>query len=48
MKSDQMWQAYKFSNQTIGDKIDTWAFGETNYLAGTRIDGAKRQQPVHF
>lgn len=22
MKSDQMWQAYKILNQTIGDKID--------------------------
>ena len=34
MKSDQMWQAYKILNQTIGDKIDAWAFGvEADYLA---------------
>ena len=26
MTSDQMWQAYKILNQTIGDKIDAWAF----------------------
>jgi len=34
MKSDQMWQAYKILNQSIGDKIDAWAFGvEADYLA---------------
>ncbi|MFR2308243.1 MAG: RNA-binding protein, partial [Streptococcus salivarius] len=22
-----MWQAYKILNQSIGDKIDAWAFG---------------------
>ena len=34
MKSDQMWQAYKILNPTIGDKIDAWAFGvEADYLA---------------
>ena len=27
MKSDQMWQAHKILNQSIGDKIDAWAFG---------------------
>lgn len=34
MKSDQMWQAYKILNPTIGDKIDAWTFGmEADYLA---------------
>jgi len=41
MKSDQMWQTYKILNQTIGDKIDAWAFGvEADYLA--------EQQPVQL
>ena len=42
MKSDQMWQAYKILNQTIGDKIDAWAFGvEADYLAELVLMGQK-------
>ena len=42
MKSDQMWQAYKILNQTIGDKIDSWAFGvEEDYLAELVLMGQK-------
>ena len=42
MKSDQMWQTYKILNQTIGDKIDAWAFGvEADYLAELVLMGQK-------
>ena len=42
MTSDQMWQAYKILNQTIGDKIDAWAFGvEADYLAELVLMGQK-------
>ena len=42
MKSDQMWQAYKILNQSIGDKIDAWAFGvEADYLAELVLMGQK-------
>ena len=42
MKSDQMQQAYKILNQTIGDKIDAWAFGvEADYLAELVLMGQK-------
>ena len=42
MKSDQMWQAYKILNPTIGDKIDAWAFGvEADYLAELVLMGQK-------
>ena len=42
MKLDQMWQAYKILNQTIGDKIDAWAFGvEADYLAELVLMGQK-------
>ena len=42
MKSDQMWQAYKILNQTIGDKIDAWAFGvEADHLAELVLMGRK-------
>ena len=42
MKSDQMWQAYKILNQTIGDKIDAWSFGvEADYLAELVLMGQK-------
>ena len=42
MKSDQMWQTYKILNQTIGDKIDAWAFGvEADYLAELVLIGQK-------
>ena len=42
MKSDQMWQAYKILNQTIGDKIDAWAFGvDADYLAELVLMGQK-------
>ena len=42
MNSDQMWQAYKILNQTIGDKIDAWAFGvEADYLAELVLMGQK-------
>ena len=42
MKSDQMWQAYKILNPTIGDKIDAWAFGvEADYLAELVLKGQK-------
>ena len=42
MTSDQMWQAYKILNQSIGDKIDAWAFGvEADYLAELVLMGQK-------
>lgn len=42
MKADQMWQAYKILNQTIGDKIDAWAFDvEADYLAELVLMGQK-------
>ena len=42
MKSDQMWQAYKILNPTIGDKIDAWTFGmEADYLAELVLMGQK-------
>lgn len=42
MKSDQMWQAYKILNQTIGDKIGDWSFGvEADYLAELVLMGQK-------
>ena len=42
MKSDQMWQAYKILNQSIGDKIDAWSFGvEADYLAELVLKGQK-------
>ena len=47
MKSDQMWQAYKILNQTIGDKIDAWAFWRGSRLFGrARIDGAKDSNQI--
>ena len=48
MKSDQMWQAYRILNQTIGDKIGAWAFGmEADYLEELVLMG-KRQQQVQL
>lgn len=42
IKSDQMWQAYKILNPTIGDKIDAWTFGvEADYLAELVLMGQK-------
>lgn len=42
MKPDQMWQACKILNQTIGDKIDAWAFGvEADHLAELVLMGQK-------
>ena len=42
MTSDQMWQAYKILNQTIGDKIDAWAL--KRYVCAQLLSVCKRSQ----
>ncbi len=48
MKPDQMWQAYKILNRTIGDRLVLDIWHGSRLFGRTRIDGAKRRQPVQL
>ena len=46
MTPQEMWNAYKKINTSIGDEIDAWAFGvEADLLADLVLRGEKQQQP---
>ena len=47
MTPQEMWNAYKQINPSIGDEIDAWAFGvEPDLLADLVLKGEKRQPPL--
>ena len=46
MTPQEMWNAYKQINPSIGDEIDAWAFGvDPDLLADMVFTGEKQQQP---
>ena len=46
MTPQEMWNAYKQINPSIGDEIDAWAFGaEPDLLAELVFKAKKQQQP---
>ena len=48
MTPQEMWNAYKQINPSIGDEIDAWAFGaEPDLLVDWSLKAKKQQQPQH-
>ena len=46
MTPQEMWNAYKQINPSIGDEIDAWAFGvDPDLLAELVFKGEKQQPP---
>ena len=46
MTPQEMWNAYKQINPSIGEEIDAWAFGvEADLLADLVLKGEKQQLP---
>ena len=47
MKPQEMWNAYKKINPSIGDEIDAWAFGvEADLLADLVLRGEKNSNSL--
>ena len=48
MTPQEMWNAYKQINPSIGDEIDAWAFGEeADFLADLVLKGSKTAQHAY-